>query len=189
METIHLPAERALVNADEGIEDGVYVRVHGLETLYKNLRIVPEKITDYEFVAFGKNPDMQITNWDSLQEHDVAIVTGWKILETKIVRFKSLIKVKNGELLFKALAEDKVDLVVFNKLDGYGVIKDLNLKGIHALKMPLATREMFLYLHKNHEDLVPQLTDALRSMKSDGSYAAIKSSTLAPYLPAEAREQ
>lgn len=189
METVHLPAERALVNADEGIEDGVYVRVQGLDTMYKNLRIVPEKITDYEFVAFGKNPDLQITNWDSLQEHDVAIVTGWKILENNIVRFKTLTKVKNGELLFKALAEDKVDLVVFNKLDGYGVIKELNLKGIHTLKMPLATKEMFLYLHKNHEALVPQLTNALRSMKSDGSYDAIKTSALSPYLPTEARVQ
>lgn len=189
METVHLPAERALVNADEGTEDGVYVRVQGLDAMYKNLRIVPEKITDYEFVAFGKNPDLQINTWDSLQEHDIGIVTGWKILENNIVRFKTLTKVKNEALLFKALSEDKVNLVVFNKLDGYGVIKELNLQGIHALKMPLATREMFLYLHKSHEDLIPQLTDALRSMKSDGSYDAIKTSALAPYLPAEARMQ
>jgi polar amino acid transport system substrate-binding protein len=153
-----------------------------LDQVYKNLRIVPEKITEYEFVAFGKNPQVQLNGWESLQNYYVGIITGWKILENNIIRFKELTKVKNAELLFKTLRDDKVDLVVYNKLDGLGTIKELSLKGIYPLERTLATKEMFLYLHKNREDIIPQLTHALRSMKSDGTYDRIKASVFAPYL-------
>jgi polar amino acid transport system substrate-binding protein len=33
--------------------------------------------------------------------------------------------------------------------------------------------DMFLYLHKKHEALVPRLAQALRDMKADGSHARI----------------
>ncbi|OQX17097.1 MAG: hypothetical protein BWK76_10625 [Desulfobulbaceae bacterium A2] len=188
LEIIHLPAERALLNANEGIEEGVYVRVEGMEAGYPNLRRVPEKIGDYEFVAFGKQPSVRLNGWESLRDFHVAIITGWKILERNIVASKSLTKVKDASLLFRALVDDKVDLVVYNRLDGYGTIKELGLQGIRALDPPFATREMFLYVHKSREALVPQLTAALRAMKDDGSYAAIRLRTLAPYLPAETTE-
>ncbi|OQX19844.1 MAG: hypothetical protein BWK76_03310 [Desulfobulbaceae bacterium A2] len=188
LDIIHLPAERALLNANDGFEEGVYVRVEGMEASYPNLRMVPEKIGDYEFVAFGKQSSAQLNGWDSLRDYHVAIITGWKILERNIVASKSLTKVKDASLLFRALVDDKVDLVVYNRLDGYGTIKELGLQGIHALDPPFATREMFLYVHKSREALVPQLAAALRAMKDDGSYAAIRMRTLAPYLPAQTAE-
>jgi len=179
----HLPAERSLINANEGIEDGVYVRVEGLDAVYADLRRVPEKIGDYEFVAFGRNKDMPIAGWDSLANYHVAIVTGWKILEKNIVASRSLTKVKDASLLFRTLADDKVDLVVYNRLDGYGQLKEMKLQGIYALQAPLATREMFLYLHKSRERLIPLLSKALGEMKGDGTYDRIKKSALTAYLP------
>lgn len=179
----HLPAERSLINANEGIEDGVYVRVEGLDATYANLRRVPEKISDYEFVAFGRNKDMRISGWDSLADYHVAIVTGWKILEKNIVASRSLTKVKDAGLLFRTLVDDKVDLVVYNRLDGYGQLKEMQLQGIYALQAPLAIREMFLYLHKSREGLIPQLSEALQAMKEDGTYDRIKTSALTAYLP------
>ncbi len=50
---IQLPAERSLTNANDGITDGDYVRISGLESTYPNLIRVPEKITDFEFVALN----------------------------------------------------------------------------------------------------------------------------------------
>lgn len=183
MTPVHLPAERALINANAGIEAGVYVRVQGLDALYPNLRIVPEKITDYEFVAFIRERTVRLTDWGSLQNYHVGIITGWKILETNIKHFKSLTKVKDAVILFKALVDGKVDLIIYNRLDGYGTMKELDLHGIYDLEMPLATKEMFLYLHKDWQHLIPPLTDSLKAMKNDGTYATIKQSVLAPYLP------
>lgn len=183
MERVHVPAERALQNADQGIEAGVYVRVAGLEETYRNLVMVPESVTDYEFVVFSKNRNLPIKEWEDLQAYEVGIITGWKILENNIRGAKSLLKVKNAELLFRALSDDKVDLIVYNRLDGYGTLKELGLSGIHVAARPLAVRPMFLYLHQDHRQLTVPLAEALREIKRDGTYAAIKREVLAPYLP------
>jgi polar amino acid transport system substrate-binding protein len=183
LEIVHLPAERSLQNANEGVEQGVFVRVEGMEKVYPNLRRVPEKISEYEFVAFSKRSDIRINGWESLRNYHVAIITGWKILEQNIQQSQSLIKVRDAALLFQALVDDKVDLVVYNKLDGYGAIKTMGLQGIHALQPPFATRDMFLYLHSSQQERIPELTEALQAMKRDGTYQILEQQALIPYLP------
>jgi polar amino acid transport system substrate-binding protein len=86
----HLPAERALINANSGITDGEFPRISGLEGLYTNLVRLPEKITNYEFVAFSKHHREKMVSWDVLQPYDVAIVRGWKILEKNIGRLSAI---------------------------------------------------------------------------------------------------
>ncbi len=44
LKTVKLPAERGLINANAGIEDGDLSRIAGLERDYPNLVRVPEKI-------------------------------------------------------------------------------------------------------------------------------------------------
>lgn len=187
LQIVHLPAERAMINANEGIEDGVYVRIAGLEKLYPNLHRVSEKITDYEFVAFTKKIDAATTDWTALRPYDVGIIRGWKILEMNIRDTKSLTKVNTPVLLFTLLQNDRVDLVVYNRLDGYGVMRDLGLEGITTLEPPLAVRAMFLYLHDSRRHLAPKLAAALQEMKQDGTYAAIANQVLSDYAPKEAR--
>lgn len=183
VQKVALPAERALRNADQGIEGGVYVRVAGLEETYGNLVMVPESVTDYEFVVFSKKADLRLRGWEDLRGYEVGIITGWKILENNIQGSKQLLKVKNPELLFRALVDDKVEVIVYNRLDGYGTIKELGLNAIHAIDPPLAVRPMYLYLHRAHAGLCDRLAQALRDIKADGTYQAIKQAVLAPYLP------
>jgi polar amino acid transport system substrate-binding protein len=170
---IMLPSERALINANEGIEDGNFARVEGIDKIYPNLIRVPEEITKFEFVAFSKKFKFQTTNWDSLKDYNVALITGWKILEANIVNTKSLVKVKNEDILFNLLNADRVDIIVYDRRQGQAVIKRLGLKNINNLNPPLAVKSMYLYLHKKHKDLVPLVTGAIRSMKRDGTYQKI----------------
>ncbi len=51
-ETVLLPSERSLINANTGVDDGNIARIKGIEKKYKNLIMVPEKIIDFDFVAF-----------------------------------------------------------------------------------------------------------------------------------------
>ncbi|MFA5904537.1 MAG: transporter substrate-binding domain-containing protein [Desulfobacula sp.] len=180
---LHLPAERALINADSGIEEGVFVRVAGMEKLYPNLVHVPEKITDYEFTAFTKHPNMVINGWESLKPYSVGIITGWKILENNIRDTKELLKVETPEQLFGVLDTDRVDLIIYNRYDGYGVLKQLNLKHIRLIEPPLASREMFLYLNTKRKNLVVPLTEALRAIKQDGTYQRLFTEIIHPLIP------
>lgn len=139
---VHLPSERALVNANKGIDDGNFVRIAGLDTLYPNLVRVPESITVFEFAAFTKDPSIRIRDWESLKPHNVGIITGWKILEANIVGTRSLTKVSSPKALFELLASDSVDLVVFDRRQGNVFLRNHGLAGIMPLTPLLARQEM-----------------------------------------------
>jgi polar amino acid transport system substrate-binding protein len=181
VEITHLPTERSITNANLGITDGEFPRISGLDRLYPNLRKVPEHIVDFEFVAFTWRTDIQIVDWSSCKPYNVAIVRGWKILEANLADVKSLVKVKNQELLFTLLAKRRADIVVYSRFEGYEMIKKLGLQSVRSLEPQLATREMFLYLNKKHLPLIPEIEKQLRSIKHDGTYDRIRKKTLGPY--------
>jgi polar amino acid transport system substrate-binding protein len=178
----HLPTERSITNANLGISDGEFPRISGLDRLYPNLIKVPEKIVDFEFVAFTWRDDIKLKDWSSCKPYNVAIVRGWKILETNLADVKSLVKVKNQQLLFALLAKHRIDIVVYSRLEGYEMIKKLDLKSVKVIEPPLAKRAMFLYLNKKHQQLIPEIEKQLKSIKDDGTYDRILKKTLAPYL-------
>jgi polar amino acid transport system substrate-binding protein len=178
----HLPSERALMNANTGLTDGEFPRISGLEKLYPDLIKVPERLTDYEFVAFSKNHVTKMYSWDALQPYNVAFVLGWKILEKNIVNVRSLVRAKNQKLLFNLLVNDRTDIVVYSRISGDAYIRSQGLVGIVALEPPLAVREMYLYLNKKHEKLIEPLSQALRDMRKDGTYTDIKTRTLGSNL-------
>ena len=78
LKSVKLPAERALINANAGIDDGDLLRIGGLQKTYPNLIQVPEPIIDLEFVVFTKHVASPISNWQSLNAYSVSIITGWK---------------------------------------------------------------------------------------------------------------
>lgn len=178
----HLPTERSITNANSGISDGEFPRISGLDRLYPNLHKVPEKIVDFEFVAFTWRIDIQLTDWNSCKPYNIAIVRGWKILEANLADAKSLVRVKNQKLLFSHLEKRRADIVVYSRFEGHEMIKRLGLKSIRVLEPPLATREMFLYLNKKHLSMVPVIAKQLQRMKHDGTYDRILKKTLGSYL-------
>ena len=64
---------------------------------------------------------------------------------------------------------------------GLALIKQHEIKNVHAIEPPLASREMFIYLHKKHADLVPGLASALRALKTEGFYDRMYREKLLPY--------
>lgn len=175
---VHLPSERALVNANAGIDDGNFVRIAGLEKSYPDLVMVPEMITEFEFTAFTKDPSIRIRGWSGLKPYRVGIITGWKILEAKVVGTRSLTKAGDPDALFAMLAGDRVDVVVFDRRQGLAVIKRLGIAGVKPLLPALARQDMFLYLNRRHAPLAPKLANVLREMKRDASFERIVNSVM-----------
>ncbi|MHB8834218.1 MAG: substrate-binding periplasmic protein [Candidatus Methylomirabilia bacterium] len=178
LEIVNRPSERALIDADAGISDGTYTRIEGMEKLYPNLIRVAEEIASFEFVGFTRGAAFKTEGWESLRPYDVAIVTGWKILETNITGAKSLTKVRNEKLLFGLLAAGRADVVVYARLPGRVVARQLGLRGIAELEPPLAVKSMYPYLNKRHATLVPRLEQVLREMKQDATFRKITEDAL-----------
>ena len=177
---IIVPAERALLNVNDGIEDGNYLRISGMCDKYPELVQVPEKLVVWEFVAFSRKVDVEMKGWENLKPYDVAIITGWKILEENVRDTRSLFKVRDQSILFNLLGRDRVDIVVYSRLGGEAMVRHLGLTGVKALEPPLASREMFLYLNRKHAGLVAPVSEALSRMKEDGAYQNIVSRNAQP---------
>lgn len=173
-----LPSERALINANEGIDDGNYSRVEGLDKHYTNLMRVPEEITRFEFVAFSRSPNIKTDKWDSLKPYNVGIVTGWKILENNISGTKSLTKVIDGHTLFNLLKQGRADIVVYDRRQGMLMLQKLRMDDINILEPPLAVKSMYPYPNKKHKDFIPILSETLGAMKKDGTYQNIVDAVL-----------
>ncbi len=181
LESVHIPAERALIIADDGISDGEMLRIAGLQKNYPNLIQVPEKLVDLEFVAFTRNKSLEITGWQDLATHSVAIITGWKIFEQNIPATTELVTVKNVDQLFTLLSKDRADVVLYSRWSGLAYIHKHQLQGISIVEPPLARQSMYVYLYKRHRDLVPRLADELHALKAEGEYQRLFQEILAPY--------
>jgi len=166
---VKLPAERGLINANAGIEDGDLTRIAGLEAHYPNLVRVPEKLVDWEFAAFGKNAAL-VANWETLHARPVGHIRGWKIYEQQLAGAPHVVTAEDPAQLFRQLQLNRIEVALYARWQGLSRIRRQELKDVHLLKPSLATREMFIYLHKRHAALVPRLAAALRAIKAEGLY-------------------
>lgn len=169
LQLVRLPAERGLLNANAGIEDGDLNRIAGLEAQYPNLVRVPVKLADWEFTAFSKNAALP-ASLDGLRTHPVGYIKGWKIYEKQFAGAQDVVTAGDPEQLFRQLHLDRIEVALYAHWEGLSLIQRQGLKGVVALDPPLAKREMFIYLHKRHAALVPKLAEALRAIKAEGLY-------------------
>jgi polar amino acid transport system substrate-binding protein len=170
-------SERAMLNANSGLDDGVALRIRGLEKAYPNLVLIDEKIIDNEFVAYATRTDLASIGFQDIKAYQVGFINGWKIFENNLPPGTPVTKVQTAPQLFSLLTNNRADLVLYERWQGNHLLTELGLKA-HMLRPPLATTEMFMYLHKKHEHLAEPAARALRAMKADGSYQRIAANSL-----------
>jgi polar amino acid transport system substrate-binding protein len=178
---IRLPSARSIINANEGIDDGVIARTAGMEEKYKNLIRIPVSVVTFKFVAYSLDKKILVTGWDSFAPYSVGYIRGWRIYEKNITKAKSFTIVNNAEQLFRLLMNRRADLIMFEYYRGTWWNKHLNANA-HIIGSPVAEKEMFIYMHKKHKDLIPKITEAFEAIKQDGTYQKIKDDTLPEYI-------
>jgi polar amino acid transport system substrate-binding protein len=178
---LKLPGERSLLNANEGIEDGDILRIAGMSKKYPNLIQIPEKLIDFEAIAFSNKINLRTESLDDLKPYDIAIIRGWKYFEKNLKGVRSLIAVEDATILFGLLKNERVDIVIYEKLQGLVMTKRLGIKGSMTLQPSLIIMPSYIYLHKKHKPLVHDLAEALKKMKHDGTYDGIIKRVLSRY--------
>lgn len=180
---VRLPSERALISANEGIVDGDYVRIAGLEASYPNLVMVPAPISRMEFTAFSLDPKLPIDGWQDLSGLSVAHITGWKIAEERTKGFPRVTSVRDEAALFALLRAGKVQAVIYERIEGERYFRATGgAAGIRAGK-PLEIRDMFLYLNIRHAALAPRLAEKIREMRAEGLVDRIVAEVLSTLGP------
>ncbi len=178
----YIPAERSMYSANKGLHDGVLNRIEGLEKTYVNLIRVPESNMDFKFVAFSKKHELTTDNWATLYPLRVGFIKGWKILEQNLKGHPDITYANSAEQLFRMLDKDRIDIAIYGELVGYAQLHSMKIDSFKVLQPPLATRKMYLYLHKKHKNIVPDAANALKEMKEDGTYDKIVQNAIKPLL-------
>jgi len=174
-----LPAERALINVNSGLDDGVLMRMAGLKKAYPNLIRIPEKVMTFEFVAFTRNTSIHVSNFAELEPYTVAYVTGWKFYEDKVKKALEITCVRNLPELFELLKKERSEIILAERWQGLWAAKQKGMK-VRLLQPPFKVSDMYMYLNKRHAALVPMVAQALADMKQDGSFQRIAAVTLQP---------
>jgi len=172
--------ERGMLNANEGVDDGLAMRVAGLEKQYPNLIRVPEDVAVNDFVAYTTGKRFATDNWESLSPYVVSYIIGWKVFEQNVPKGKELTLVRDADQLFGLLKTQRADVVLYERWQGLVKTREMGLK-VQVLEPPLVHTKMYMYLHKKHAALVPRVADTLAKMKRDGRYQHIFDATLKPY--------
>lgn len=172
--------ERAMINANKGVDDGVAMRIRGLEKTYPNLVRIEEKVIDNEFVAYATRLQIATTGFATLIPYQVGHINGWKVFESGLLPGTQVTRVQSAEQLFTLLTSDRAEVVLFERWQGNHILRERGIKA-HMLQPPLVTTEMFMYLHARHAALVEPVARALRAMKADGSYQRIAAQSLPGY--------
>lgn len=177
LKMVRHPSERSLHLANEGEVDGEGFRVAGLSSQYPNLIQVPERYGEVSFVAFTKGVPAASANagtgWEVLRGKRVAYITGWKLFEANVGQAQTVVKVDKPEQMFQMLDTGRVDVALYTLRDGSALVREMGLADVKPVLPALKNSDMYVYLHKKHEALVPRLSQVLKEMKSDGSYARL----------------
>lgn len=182
LQVVPLPAERALIHANAGIEDGDMYRTSGFEQEYPNLVRVPESLGTQDFVAFSLSNAIRVQQWNDLAPHSVAYVTGHKIVERRLQQFAGAQSVRDNAALFGLLANQRAEVVLTNRWGGYAAARSAGLQ-VRVHEPPLLRVPMYVYLHRRHETLVPRLSAAIAEVHRDGTWQRLYDTLIRPLEP------
>lgn len=172
MEIVFTPTNSSMRDVNAGIFDEEINRIAGMDAEFPHLVRVPEPNMTMEFVAFSGR-DIEIDGWESIRGLDIGLVRGWRILEENTQGFPYVVTVPTEVELFTMLRRDRIDVALYSNLTGYCCLQEMGIDGITHRDPPLASRDMYLYVHEQHADLVDDIARVLREMKQDGTYATI----------------
>ncbi|MDP3700400.1 MAG: transporter substrate-binding domain-containing protein [Hylemonella sp.] len=169
--------ERGMLNANEGVDDGLAMRIAGLEQQYPNLIRVPEPIVVNDFVALSTQHQFATHDWSALKPYSVAYIIGWKVFERHVPKVGEMTLVRDAEQLFLLLENGRADVALYERWQGLTQARSMGIKA-RVMEPPLLRTEMYIYLHKKHAALVPKVAQALIELKRNGSYQRIFDRTL-----------
>jgi len=175
------PSERSIVQANNGNVDGDVCRIKGLDDTYTNLIMVPVAVNIFEVVVFTKDVNFPVKGWDSLEPYTIGIKIGTKFAEMG-TKGMTVAPVPTNKQLFLMLNLGRTDLVVTSRGTGLYELKQLQVKGIHAMEPSLSKRKLYHYVHKKHRSVIPALTKVLQEMEAEGRIEEIRQEAVAELL-------
>lgn len=166
------PAKRSLSVSNGGDVDGELMRIANAEKKYPNLIRIPTSICSMSSRVYSKNPNLNLEDWSSLKPYRIGIHRG-HLYALNGTQGMQAIQINSNESMFKMLDADRVDVIVAHVPDATRTIGQMRLKNVYPVSPIISDVKLYHYLHKKHQDLVPQIDTALQEMEQNGRIAQL----------------
>lgn len=170
---IYYPSGRALNESNSGRLDGEMYRINGLDETYENLIKVPTSYLSAVHFVYSQDPHIKVNGYKSLTSKSIAFRRGLKVVEKNTVGFKRT-QVSTPKQAFFMLEKGRVDIVIEEELTSASIIKENKLENIQPIYPAISEDNLFHYLNKKHQHLVPEIDRVLKAMLFDGTIEKIK---------------
>ncbi|WP_343564934.1 hypothetical protein [Kiloniella sp. b19] len=156
------PANRSLKSADHGLLDAEAGRSSALPEEYTHLVRVDVPLHHFRGYAYTNRADITAFDPEELHRYRVGQVRG--ILWTdKLLKELETLEVSSSPELVRILGKNWVDIIfmaekTMKMLEQEQALESINIK---KLNPPAKEQSVYHYIHKKHEDLVPELEKAL----------------------------
>jgi polar amino acid transport system substrate-binding protein len=169
-----LPAKRAQLEATSGKSDGEIMRIYNYGEENSTTIRVPTPYYSLETMAFiKKNAGIEITKKEDLGKYKIVKVRGVKHTNNITQGLVNVSDVDSTEQMMWLVEKGMVDVALTNTIDGLMALRILNIDDIVPLDAPLATLDLFHYIHESHKDLVPLVDNKIKEMLASGELSLI----------------
>lgn len=165
-----IPAQRALVESNEGRVDGVMNRIEGIDRNFPNLiRIITPICTNTYFLYMLK--DNKLNSIEELTHLKIGIKKGNTPLEVIFEKLKPY-EATSYQQLISMLITKRLDAIAINEAAFANAIHSQkypqSLKSIVTVDYPFSIDYGYHYLHKKHLNLIPLISKKLAELESNG---------------------
>ncbi|MEP2651649.1 MAG: hypothetical protein ABJH06_06605 [Paraglaciecola sp.] len=159
-----MPAARALSMSNQGITSGEVARMSGLSSEYTNLVQLKEPCYEhwvYFYVESGK--EFVVNGWPSIpKEYLLGYRKGIKFIEFAAEKYGfKLYAMDTLDQSLGMLMMDRIDILVGSSTFLVALSAEIDVGQIIRLEPAVEKHELFPYIHKKYETLVPELTEKL----------------------------
>lgn len=174
VEAVSMPAQRSLVESNDGRLDGEMGRIATIQAQYPNLIRIDVPIFTFQGVAWACNNTTYVDGWESLRGYHVGVRIGVRFAEIGTQGYPNIYKARSDEDAFQLLMEGRLDFVVSSYLVGRKIGKKLGIDCLRVSGKPLVVGSMYHYLNKKNAALIPKITRTLQTMEQSGESEAIR---------------
>lgn len=160
------PPERFMLTANQGSVDGILFGGEDISLKYPNLEKIAVPLGFDEVVVFTKKTFFTVSGPESLRPYSIGLLIGMPEIQ-KMTAGMRVEAVATPVQLFRKLDAGRTDIVVFPKLFGLKIIRELGLSSVRALPGTLDRLGLYHYLVRGNANL-PAVVKALRAMERSG---------------------
>lgn len=169
-----LPGKRAQFQATSGQSDGEIMRIYSYGKENPTTYRVPTPYYRLETMVFiKKNSPIKIKRKEDLSHYSIVKVRGVKHTNNITTGLSNIADVNSTEQAMRLVDEGLVDIALTNTIDGLMALKKLGIDNVVPIDQPLATLDLFHYIHDDHKELIPLVDSMIKEMIANGEMALI----------------